>query len=116
MNVQHTHHAHPELGRQVQCRLSFSIAPKDRRRGNPIQISEAGLKAHADQPAVAQKYAVMGCVHKLQEMGYTLTSFSALLMKAKSMNMENKVAEVAASMARMNRNDVVMLFYHLAYI
>ena len=105
--VQHSHHLHSELGQQIQCQISFSIAPR-RRGGNPINISAVGTKSHVSQPAVTQKNAVMGCVTKLQEHGYTLPTFSFLLMTAKSRNMLDDVAGFAANQARSNQNDVVI--------
>ena len=94
---------HIDNGPLIQCRIGFSIAA---RRGRGIvQISEMGIKA--PQQTVAQKYAVITCVTKLANIGYTLPTLSSVLIQAINADMRHDVQGFCASIAWNNRNDVV---------
>ena len=70
-----------------------------------VQISEMGIKA--PQQTVAQKYAIIACVTKLANIGYTLPTLSFVLIQAINADMHHDVEDFCASIARNNRNDVV---------
>ena len=90
-------------GRFIQYRVGLSIAA---RRGRVVvQILEVGVKA--PDKAVAQKYAVLACVNKLANIGYTLPTYSSVSIQAMDAGSSHDVAGFCARMAQNNRNDVV---------
>ena len=94
---------HVDNGPLIQYRIGFSIAARMGR--GVVQISEMGIKA--PQQTVAQKYAVIACVTKLVNIGYTLPTLSSVLIQAINMDMHHDVEGFCASIARNNQNDMV---------
>ena len=90
-------------GRLVQCRIGFSITTRKGTR--VVQISEVGVKAH--EKKIANRYAVIACLNKLTNIGYTLPTLSSLTIQAIDVGMCHDVAGFCARIARTNRNDVV---------
>ena len=84
--------------RLVQCRIGFSIAA--RRDTGVVQISEMGIKA--PEKSIAQKYAVIACLNKLVNIGYTLPTLSSLTIQAIDAGMYHDVAGFYARIARTN--------------
>ena len=67
-----------DIGRFIQYRVGLSIAA---RRGRVVvQILEVGVKV--PDKAVALKYVVLACVNKLANIGYTLPTYSSVLIQA----------------------------------
>ena len=94
---------HVDNGRLVQSRIGFSIAA--RRGTGVVQISEVGRKA--PDKKIATKYAVIACLNKLANIGYTLPKLSSLTIQAIDVDCHRDVAGFCARIARTNRNDVV---------
>jgi len=90
-------------GRFIQCRVGFSIAA--RRGRGVVQISEVGVKA--PDKAVAQKYVVLACVNKLENIGYTLPTYASVSIQAMDAGSYHDVAGFCARMAQNNRNNMV---------
>jgi hypothetical protein len=90
-------------GRLIQCRVGFSIAT--RRGTGVVQISEVGIKE--PDKAIAQKYAILACVNKLANIGYTLPTYSSMLIQAMDAGSYHDVAGFCARIAQNNQNDVV---------
>ena len=86
-------------GRLVQSRIGFSIAA--RRGRGVVQISEMGIKAH--EKSIAQKYAIIACLNKLTNIGYTLPTLSSLTIQAIDAGMYHDVAGFCAKIARTTR-------------
>ena len=59
------------------------------------------------QQTVAQKYAIIMCVTKLTNIGYTLPTLSSVLIEAINADMCHDVQCFCASIAWNNLNDVV---------
>ena len=94
---------HVDNGPLIQCRIGFSIAAN---RGiSVVQILETGIKA--PHKGVAEKYAVIACVNKLANIGYTLPTYSSVSIQAMDAGSYHDVAGFCARMAQNNRNDVV---------
>ena len=93
------HTFHVDNGLLIQCRIGFFIAARMSR--GVVQISETGIKA--PQQTVAQKYAVIACVTKLANIGYTLATLSSVLIQAINADMRHDVEDFYASIARNNR-------------
>ena len=64
-----------------------------------------GVKA--PDKAVAQKYAVLACVNKLANIGYSLPTYSSVLIQAMDAGSYHDVAGFCARMAQNSQNDVV---------
>ena len=64
-----------------------------------------GVKA--PDKAVAQKYAVLACVNKIVNIGYSLPTYSSVLIQAMEAGSYHDVAGFCARVAQNNRNDVV---------
>ena len=92
-----------DIGRFIQCRVGFSIAA--RRGTSVVQISEVGVKAL--DKAIAQKYAVLACVNKHTNIGYTLPTYSSVLIQAMDAGSYHNVVGFCARIAQNNQNDVV---------
>ena len=90
-------------GRLIQCRVGFSIAA--RRGRGVVQISEVGVKA--PDKAIAQKYAILACLIKLANIGYTLPTYSSVSIQAMDVGSYHDVVGFCARMAQNNRNDMV---------
>jgi len=90
-------------GRLIQYRVGFSI-PTRRGRG-VVQISEVEVKA--PDKAIAQKYAILACLNKLANIGYTLPTYSSVSIQAMDAGSYHDAAGFCARMAQNNRNDMV---------
>ena len=86
---------HVDNGPLIQCRIGFSIAARIGR--GVVQILEMRIKA--PQQTVAQKHAVIVCVTKLANIGYTLPTQSSVLMQAINADMHHDVQGLCASIA-----------------
>ena len=89
------HTFHVDSGSLIQCQIDFSIAP--RRGRGVVQISEIRIKA--PQQTVAQKYAVIACVTKLANIGYTLPTLFSMPIQAINADMRYDVQGFCASIA-----------------
>ena len=94
---------HVDNGSLIQCRIGFSIAARMGR--GVVQISEMEIKA--PQQTVAQKYAIIACVTKLVNIGYTLPTLSSVPIQAINTDMHHDVEGFCASIGRHSLNDVV---------
>jgi hypothetical protein len=65
-------------GRLVQSQIGFSIAA--RRGRGVVQISKVGVKA--PEKKIAIKHAVIACLNKLANIGYTLPTLSSMMIQA----------------------------------
>ena len=65
------------------------------------------MGAKAPDKAVAQKYAVLACVNKLVNIGYTLPTYSSVSIQDMDAGSYHDVAGFCARVAQNNRNDVV---------
>ena len=83
-------------GRLMQYRVGFSIAA--RRGTGIIQISE--VRIMAPNKAIAQKYVVLACVNKLVNIGYTLPTYSSVLIQAMDTGSYHDVTGFCARMAQ----------------
>ena len=100
-------------GRLIQCRVGFSIAA--RRGRGVVQISEVGVKA--PDKAIAQKYAILACLIKLANIGYTLPTYSSVSIQAMDTGSYHDVAGFCARMAQNNLNDMVSISRtHILYL
>ena len=90
-------------GRLRQYRVGFSIAT--RRGTGVVQISKVGRKAPDNK--ITTKYAVIACLNKLVNIGYTLPRLSSMMIQAIDGCSYHDVAGFCARIARTNRNDVV---------
>ena len=64
-----------------------------------------GVKA--PDKAVAQKYAVLACVNKIVNIGYSLPTYSSVSIQAMDAGSYHDVAGFCARMAQNSWNDVV---------
>ena len=64
-----------------------------------------GVKA--PDKAIAQKYAILACLNKLANIGYTLPTYSSVSILAMDADSYHDAAGFCARMAQNNRNDMV---------
>ena len=64
-----------------------------------------GVKA--PDKTIAQKYAVLACVNKIVNIGYSLPTYSSVSIQAMDAGSYHDVAGFCARMAQNRRNDVV---------
>ena len=89
-----------------RCNIELAFHSIIARRGTGVvQISEVGRKA--PDKKIATKYAVIACLNKLANIGYTLPTLSSINMLAIDVGSYHDVAGFYTRIARTNRNDVV---------
>ena len=99
-------------GPLIQCQIAFFITA--RMGKGVVQISEMEIKA--PKQTVAQKYAIIACVTRLANIGYTLPTLSSVLIQAINADMRHDVEGFCASIAQNNRSDVVKSNSNLSLI
>jgi hypothetical protein len=64
------------------------------------------VEVKAPDKVVAQKYAILACVNKLANIGYTLPTYSYVSIQAMDVGPYHDVAGFCPKMAQNNPNDM----------
>ena len=89
-----------------RCNIELAFHSIIARRGTGVvQISEVERKA--PNKKIATKYAVITCLNKLANIGYTLPTYSSVSIQTIDAGSYHDVAAFCARMAQNNRNDMV---------